>query len=566
MRPEHASASKWLGAHKLSRRQAVGLVSAASGSAWLAACGGRPGTRAGKAAPGGTQAGKPRAGGQLTLADTTEASSYDPSTMLAEVGRAMLFSNDSLLSYKAGSSVAYDDMEVIPWLVDRWEAPDAQNYTFHLHPSVNFANLPPVNGRALSSQDVKWSYEYISRTGAFAGKKLPPSTAASLLGGLDQIETPDDATVVVRFKEPYAPFLHYAASQWLPILAHEIYDADGDFSKRNIGTGPFQLDSTDSQQGSHWVHKKNQTYFQQGLPYIDTVQELVIEDQATQAAAFETKQLDLLNYEGLTLQTVQQVKQRLPQAIEYSYLQPQPYFFYINVRKPPLSDVRIRQAIAYSIDRDAYIRAFANGKGEWALAASIPGLFTEAETKQILKYDPAQAKQLVAQAGYPDGVPIEFIYGTFYGPVLQHILELFQSQVKPSGINITLKPLDHPTETARRRSGDYQLGIVPRGPGLPLDLDSMLYDAFYPGSSRNLQGVDDPKLTPLLVAQRQEADPAKRKQLWKQAVQYINTEPWAVALFYGTAFNLWRPRLKNYAPNMAAISSGLYLTQAWLAD
>ena len=500
------------------------------------------------------------------LADTTEAASFDPSTDLAETGRALLFSNDSLLSYKMGSNVAYDQMEVVPALADRWEAPDAQNYTFHLHPNVKFADLPPVNGRAMASEDVKWSFEYLSRTGEFAGKKLHPSTVASLLGGLDRVETPDPATVIVRFKEPYAPFLRYAASQWLPVVAHEIFDQDGDLSKRAVGTGPFQLDTANSQRGSHWVHKKNPTYFQSGMPYVDSVREVVIPDEATQNAAFQTKQLDLLNYSGLTLQSVQQVKQALPQAVEYAYLRPEPYFFYINVRKPPLNDVRIRQAIALSIDRDAYIRTVGNGKGEWALAASIPGLFTQAETKQILKHDPAQAKQLVTQAGYPDGVPIEFIYGTFYGPTMERILELFQSQVKPSGINITLKPLDHPTETGRRRSGDYQLGMVPRGPGLPLDLDSTLYDAFYPGSPRNLQGVDDPKLTPLLIAQRREVDPAKRKQLWRQATQYINTVPWALALFFGTAYNLWQPRLQNYAPNMAGVSSGLYLTQSWLTS
>src|SRR5487761_451377 len=276
---------------KLSRRPLLGWTAVATGATVVMACGKNGKATNGKAGSAANSAGKPRAGGQLVIANTTETANYDPSTMLAETGRAMLFTNDSLLSYKAGANVPYDDMELVPGLADRWEAPDAQNYTFHLHPNVKFAALPPVNGRDLSSSDVKWSYEYVSRTGEFAGKKLSPSSAASLLGGLDRVETPDPATVVVRFKEPYAPFLRYAASQWLPILAHEIFDQDGDFSKRAVGTGPFQLDTANSQQGSHWVHKKNQSYFQSGLPYIDTVREVVIQDQSTQTAAFETKQL-----------------------------------------------------------------------------------------------------------------------------------------------------------------------------------------------------------------------------------------------------------------------------------
>ena len=540
------------------------MTGASAGTAAILAACGKGGTKTPAPPKAASQAGKPRAGGQINVAHSSEQSTYDPATKLSETGRVMLWTNDSVLSYKAGSGVPYSEMDIVPNLAERWEAPDGQTYTFHLHQGAKFANLPPINGRTLTSTDVEWSYEYLSRTGEFAGTKLPPSTAASMLAGLDRIETPDPSTVVLRFAQPYAPFLHYASSQWLPILAHEIFDADGDFSKRAVGTGPFQLDTAASQRGSHWVFKKNPTYFQAGLPYIDQINELLIKDQSADSAAFQSKQTDVLDYDGLTLDSVQQVKKGLPSAVEYSYLEPQGYFIYINVRRPPLSDVRVRQALALSLDRDQFIRSFANGKGEWALASSLPGLFTQNETKQILKHDPAKAKQLVTAAGYPNGVDIEFIYGTFYGPTMEGILQLLQAQVKNGGINVTLKPLDHATEGKRRRSGDFQLGITPRGQGLPLDLDSALYGVFYPKASENFDGVDDPQLTPLLVAQRQEMDPTKRQDLWKQAIRRVNEVPWALALFFGTAYNLWQPYVKDYAPNMSAVSAGMYLKQAWL--
>lgn len=177
---------------------------------------------------------------------------------------------DTLLSFKQGPGVAYAQLATQAKLAEHWEvASDATAYSFRLRKGVRFANLSPVNGRELTSADVKWSYEYYSRTGAVSDKKLKPSLFSYMFEGLDRIETPDAQTVIVRFKDPFGPFLNYASTPVLPIVPHEIFDADGSFSNRMLGTGPFQLDPAASQHGTQWILKKQTNYWESGKPYLD---------------------------------------------------------------------------------------------------------------------------------------------------------------------------------------------------------------------------------------------------------------------------------------------------------
>jgi peptide/nickel transport system substrate-binding protein len=516
----------------------------------------------GSSSAGSGQNGRPRSGGILRNARRTDAGDsgdFDPAKKSSDVA-ASSFAYNTLLGPKTGPSVGYSDLTLRPELAESWETPDPQTYIFHLNKSVRFANLPPVNGRELTSADAKWTYEYLSRTGDM--QKLPAANSQTLFSGLNGIEAQDPATLVVRFKEPFVPFLSYAATNYLPILAHEIFDADGDFTKRLVGSGPFQLDTQSSKPGSAWIFKKNPGYFQQGQPYLDQLNWLVLPDDASQQAAFQTGQLDILSNDdnGLEFNAYQQIKKSVPNAAGFHYPDPREPYIYMNVTKPPLNDVRIRQAINLALDRDAFIKTTAQGQGEWAAAAALPGLFTQEELKQFLKHDPAEAKRLVQAAGYSGGLDIEFTF-TRFSDTFASIVQLFQAQVKPAGINIKLHELDSAVDAARRRTRDYFLDITPGPPGLASDPDSILYPLFYPENAGNRGGVNDPDLTSLLVAQRRETDPDKRRAIVRQAVRRINEVPWAVALYYPTSYWMWSPNVKNYFPNLAREEP---VTDCWL--
>ena len=551
-------------APRISRRRVLGAVGVGSATtAFAVACGAaKKGTS--KATFTTTQAGQPKYGGTFNAAQNIDPFNYDPAYKPLQNGPWDELAYNSLLTAKRGPSVKYGELIVQPSLASKWETPDGQTFTFHLHPDIKWQDLPPVNGRALTSADVKWSLEYQSRTGQFtkaASPKLPPSLNGSYYEGLDTVETPDPSTVVAHFGAPFVPFLNYMAEERNGVLAHEVYETYGNFTNHLIGSGPWQLDPSASQQGANWVMKKNQTYFLQGHPYIDEVNYLVIPDDATQAAAFRSKQIDLLWHTAITAETAPVIHQENPSAVMYQYSDNAGGLLFENVRKAPLNDVRIRKAIGLSIDRDAFIKSLSKGQGTWAVAGAVEGLLTPAQVKQYDQYDPAQAKQLVAAAGFPNGVPLELHYpGTARGQAYVSYVQLIQASLKNGNINVTLKPEDEATFSTNQRVGKFDLDYEAK----PVvgDIDAYIYYNWHTGSYGNFGGVSDPKLDKLLEAQRSEVDAQKRQQILLQVVQYINDNAYYPAFYFGVGYFFWQSYLKNFAPNVIHWAPAVY--DSWL--
>jgi peptide/nickel transport system substrate-binding protein len=433
---------------------------------------------------------------------------------------------------------------VTPNLAERWEQPDPTVYTFHLRKGLKFADMAPLSGRAFTSADIKWSYEYHSRTGTLASAKLPPANFDFMFEGLQSIETPDDSTVVVRFAKPFAPFLNYNYTFALPMYPHEIYDKYGKFSDQVVGTGPYQLDNAQSQHGTRWVFKKNPNYWQAGKPYLDEIRYLVLPDDSSRYSAFETGQLQLLR--GIDdFQAASTVKRAAPSAVVQEGIDPQAQGLYLSQRRPPFTDPRLRKAVSLTLDRDEFIKTFAGGRGGWTMSDSLPDLWTEQETKQILKFDPAQAKQLLSDAGYPNGLDVELTL--MQGTAPPAAMELLQAQLKKSGINMTIKPVDKATGSTLLHAGNFML--LPTTQLIFADLDSRLYGNYYSTSPSNYIGVKDPNLDRLIEAQRRETDAAKRREALRAVTRYMNENAVSLALYPRPATTFWSPALTNYGDN-----------------
>jgi ABC-type transport system substrate-binding protein len=540
-------------------RRSLLAASAAAGSALLAAC---AGSRTGKRA--GSGAGQPKTGGQLNVPTTLDPFDFDPTSRPSENRNPIGIAYDSLLTIKNGPDIKYDDLIIGPNLVDRWETPDAQTFTFHMRPGIHFANLPPANGRAVDSADAKWTIEYLSRTGSIKDTGIPPSLNAPMFTGIDSISTPDPMTLVVRFGEPFIPFLSYIALEWNPLLAHEVFDQDGNFSNRLVGTGPWQLDLSASQKGTRWIYKRNPTYFLPNRPYVDQLNYLVLRDDATRFAAFQAGQVDFAPGSDVgDLQdaaTAQQIKKDNPKAIAFDYLATGGGHLYENVRKPPLSDARVRRALAVSINHDEFIKVFAGGSGDWAIAAAPEGLFSQEEIKRISPYDPQQAKQLLSAAGYANGVDIEFYLTNDRGQAFINTVQLLQAQFKQTGINLTIRPTDRATIGKNRQTGNFQLDFDLKT--LDTDLDSYLFQTFYSKSAGNYAGIEDAQLNSLLLAQRREVDSSKRRDIFRQIAQRIADQSWSAALFRGGAYAFWQPWVRNFSLNFC--HRCLPLRDAWV--
>ncbi len=509
------------------------------------------------AQPGGPKAAqdesKPQYGGALSTVVVADPFDFDMSiggkTGVNDAVLSQVY--EGLLQFKNGPDVKYTDQVIVPRLAESWEiSPDARTFTFHLRKGVKFANLPPVSGRDLTASDVKWSYEYYSRTGEFEGKKLPKSAIDFMFEGLQGIDAPDPYTVVLHFKDPFSPFLSYAASQWTRIAPREIQQQDGDLKSRAVGTGPFQLDTTASQKGSRWVLKKNPSYWDSGKPYLDEIRDLVISEDATQRAAFQTHQLDIIPAVD-SYNELQELSKANPQAVTFEYLQSKGYHLYFTqARRGPFDDVRVRRAFAMAIDRDEVNRVMSGGKGAWAVTGALPGLFTDEETRQLMRYDPDGARRLLQEANYPFDMDLEWTNTTEGGVYNQTLIPLVQDQLRRVGIKSTLKLMPREEQRPKKYAGDYDLDMDFATGAFEADIDSMLF-AYYSTSALNWSHINDPELDRLLLAQRQEPDQAKRREIIRNAIKRIVDQAWGTDIIYPVKGYVWQLYVKGYYPQYA---------------
>lgn len=526
------------------RRFLTGAVTVA-GSAYLAACA-RASPPGKTSSPPGAAALQPKNGGTLSTPIAADMFNWDVTgngkTVPNPNGTTLAL--EAMLSFKQGPGLPYDQNVITPNLAQSWETPDAATYTFHLAKTITFANLPPVNGRPLTSADIKWSYQYHSRTGNPAFAKLVAGNFSYMFDGLDGIQTPDDSTVVVKFQKPFAPFLTYNFTFALPAYPHEIYDQYGNFNDHLVGSGPYQLDTAQSQQGTKWVFARNQTYWQPGKPHLDAVRYLVLADDAARYAAFVAGQAQVLRVADLTAAAT--IKKAAPNVSVQEGLDPQAYGMYINRRRPPFTDDRLRKALSLGLDRDAFIQTFAGSKGGWIMADSLPGLWSDQEVKQILKYDPTQAKQMVAAAGYPSGLDIPLMLQTGAN-LTQSAMQLFQAQMKSVGLNINIQLVDGATFSQKLHTGDFTL--TPTTQQIFADLDSRLYGNFFSTSASNWIGLKDAEVDRLILSQRSEADPNKRRDALRAVTKYMNDHAISLAFYQTPQTTFSSPTLRNFGDN-----------------
>ncbi len=515
--------------------------------------------QAGQAADGG---GKPTHGGVLNARSPNDPNSWDLSQKgdLEPDRTVLAASYDSLLGFRAGPDTDYTALVIRPELAERWEvSPDATTFTFHLRKGVKFADLPPVNGRELTAADVKWSFEYWARIGEVKDKKLPKNFFDWLLEGLQSVEARDPSTVVMRFQDPFAPFLNYSAHDFLHVVPREIFEQDGHYKDRVAGSGPFQLDAAASQKGSRWVLKKNPNYWQPGKPYLDEVRILIIPDDSTSLTALQVGQLDV--HKAVQFREGRDLQARAPHLVMFEHLRGSPVHLYINNSKPPFDNFNVRKAVSLAIDREDFVTTLTGGKGGWALAGAFPDTFTQEEIRKLLRYDPEEAKRLLREAGYPQGLSVEFEYPTDRDRSYIVDMELLQAQLRKVGVNLLPKGLDFVEYSTKKKLHTHSMNSS--GKSVLADVDSYLYAIFHPSSSNNYDLVNDPTLNRLLEAQRREPDPAKRREIVRDAVRYLNVECYCgMALYVRSEFDVWNPRLKNYQPNFNV--NGWAVTDSWL--
>ena len=267
------------------------------------------------------------------------------------------------------------------------------------------------------------------------------------------------------------------------------------------------------------VFRRNPDYFRPGQPYVDGVEWLVLDDESTALAMYRTGQLDA----GPGLQwdvrqaDLDSLKQSHPH-LRYQDIQSNTKTtIWMRTDQPPFTDVRVRRAISHAVDRQGLIEAVwmrgqpspavAPGLAEWSLPIDQLG-----EGAKYYRYDPQEARRLLAEAGYAKGLKTTLTTTSGYGRDLIDAAQLVQRYLKDVGIEAELKLQEYGAYQATTGQGKFEgLAMGPYGGGW--EPDSALYGPYTPDQLRNRGHVNDPKLAAMLQEQRRLKDPEARKQL-----------------------------------------------------
>jgi peptide/nickel transport system substrate-binding protein len=424
-------------------------------------------------------------------------------------------------------------------LAESWKvSEDGKAYTFTLRPDATWHNKPPMNGRPVTGQDVAWSFEQFM-------KVSPQKTTFDQVA---EVTAPNERTVEFKLKDVYAPFEAAIGSPIFWILPKEVVEQDGDASKRVVGSGPFIFDKFDK--GISFTGKKNPAYYRKGEPHIDEVVGLIIPDTATQMAGLRGKELDFVQVAQQDLESLKSTNPEI-QIVEweFNYIP----FVYWKLNQPPFNDVRVRQAVSMALNRDEMINVVYSGRGNWNNA--VPWALSEwwldprgpemGPNGRYFKHDPAEAKQLLAAAGHPNGLKVDLISTPGYGQVWVQQVELVQQQLKAAGIDATIKMQEYAAYIGTTFRGQFEGGnVLVFGLETPFtEPHDFLFNMYHPKGTRNHADVNDPKLTEMIEKQMKTLDKAERKKQVFEIQRYL-----AEQMYYPP--NAAQMRSAGLAPNV----------------
>jgi peptide/nickel transport system substrate-binding protein len=427
-----------------------------------------------------------------------------------------------------------EHFNVQPWLAERWETPDPRTYIFHLRHGVRFHN-----GQPLTARDVKWTLDSM-----MSGRVR--SLKASSYHVVDRIDAPDDYTVIFHLKEPFATLLWNLSDGAIGVVP---YGSDDTFNRAPIGSGPFRFVS--QEQDKDVIIERNPDYWGE-KPRIARVQFNVVPDTTTRALELRKGSADVA-INALTPDMVMALKRETDLQVEtapgtiYTYVAP-------NLRDPILKDVRVRQALAYAIDRGPILHYLWQ---DLALPANsiLPAQhWAYNPDARSYPYDPARARQLLDEAGYPErnGVRFHLTLKTSTEETNRLVSTVLQQQLRAVGIALDIRTLEFATWYADIVKGAFQVFAGLRWIGGNQDPDifeAVFHSASIPPKRYNRGFYSNQRVDELIDQGRSELDQEKRKKIYFEVQRILNEELPYIHLWYLDNVLVHSRRVRNVQPS-----------------
>lgn len=422
-----------------------------------------------------------------------------------------------------------ENMELTPDLAEEWDWSDDTTLVFQLREGVIFHN-----GDEVTADDVVYSFERIldENTG---------SHIASYFSSIDSIETTDTFEVTFHLTGPDATILTNFTNASAAIVNESVVEENGDLQQVAVGTGPFKLEE--------WVPdnrvtlSKNEDYYMEGQPVLDAVEYYTMVDEAARLSAIRTGEVDMTTLTGQSAQLVdgsEGINVMEYQSLEYSYAG-------FDMNHEILSDEKVRQALSLATNRESIATIVWDGQATVTgpIAPSMGDWSIDVTEHELYSNDLDKARELLDDAGYPDGFAIEITTASTYDDMID-TAQLLQQQWAEIGVDVTIKQVEwgEYLDIWTNTSADILIGRNGSGS----DPDRAMNYFFNSNGSANVWGFADEEYDEIVQNGKTTIDEAERHDIYTEAQNYLLDKSPNLFLVSPMNYVVARDTVENYEP------------------
>lgn len=423
------------------------------------------------------------------------------------------------------------EMDYAPDVAERWETPDDRTIVFHLNPNAKFHD-----GRAITAQDVKWTYESMLADGFNSAKKAGYAV-------VERIEAPDPKTVIFRLKEPNGGMFDNLTVGIQP------QGADTNVYKtKPIGAGPYKVVEFRTDE---YIELEAFEQWHLGAPKIKHLTVRIIPDDTTRVLEMRRGSIDL-ETNAIPFENVGEFeKSDKHQVIK----KPGAVWQYIafNLKDPLFSKLKVRQALAHAIDREKITTDLLRGHGVPTDTMLAQGHWARAENLPAYPFDPNKAKQLLDEAGYkdPDGdgprTRFSFTFKSSTNAEANQRAEMIQQMLRQIGVEMKIQTNELGTFLEDVGKGNFQMYSLSRNGILDPDFYYIIFhSANFPPGGQNRGFYSNPKIDQLILDGRATFDRAKRKEIYGQIQRIVQEDLPYISLYHQINVAVMDEDLKGY--------------------
>ncbi len=459
-------------------------------------------------------------------------------------------------------------LNIIPSLAKSWEvSADRLTYTFHLRRGIFFHDndaFPNGKGRLMNANDVVYSLQrIIDKTTASSGAWIFNNRVDTTKG----FTALNDSTFQLQLLRPFHPIMGILSMQYCSIVPREVVEKYGkDFRRHPCGTGPFRLSSWD--EGEAMIFHKNEQYWERDstgkrLPYLDAVKISFFDNKATEFLQFRQGVLSFINdidpsFKDEILTKNGELRKQWEGKIllkKHPYLNTEYFGILVDEKNPLVKNTAtgikaVRQAMNYAINRQQLMMYMRNSIGIPAEAGFVPGGLPSRNTELVkgYNYDPAKAKKLLADAGFPDGKnlpPIKLLTINIYADIASFAARQMEEVGIPVQVEVIQKSLLL-EQTAKSQA------LFFRGSWIADYPDAENYMAMFYSKNPappNYTRYKNPAVDILYEKALLENVDSVRYQLYRDMDQIVINDAPVIPIWYDMAFHLIQPNVEGFYPN-----------------